>query len=147
MFNIDYHEKYILSAGYKNKTIQTQYKWNKLNFMDIQYPLGINHRLPLSYMAKTYIWLEETNQRINEFSIGYMMNPNFSINKALKEQVKVCLKNTFSTSTLSHISKILFKPDTRVLALLFFNNRKKCKENAQSVQLCNIYKYKKLCLY
>ena len=54
------------------------------------------------------------------------MNPNLSINKYYKEQVKVCLKNKISTSTLTHINKILLKPDTRVLALvMFFENRKK----------------------
>ena len=94
--------------------------------MDIQYLLGTNHHLPLSHMAKSYIWIEEKNKLIDEFSIGYMMNPNLSINKAFKDQVKLCLKNTFSTSTLSHISKILLKPYTRVLALvIFFENRKK----------------------
>ena len=65
-------------------------------------------------MAKRYIWLEETNQRINEFSIGYTMNPNLNINKAFREQVKVCLKNKISTSTMTHISKILLKTNKRV---------------------------------
>ena len=148
MFNIDNHKKEILAVGYKDKTIQTQDKWNKLNIMDIKYLLGTNHRLPLSHMAKSYIWLEETNHRINEFSIGYTMNTNLRINKAFKEQVKVCLKTTFSKSTLSHTSKILLKPDKRVLALVMFSkNGKKCKENVQSVELCNIYNYKKLCLF
>ena len=148
MFNIYNHEKDILAVGYKNKTIETKYKWNKLDFIDIQSLLGTNHRLPISHMAKSYIWLEESNQRINELSIVYMMNPNFSVNKAFKDQVKVCLKTTFSTSTLSHISKILLKPDTRVLSLvIFFDNRNKCRENVKSVELCNIYNYKKLCLY
>ena len=50
------------------------------------------------------------------------------------------MKNTFSTKTQSHISKILLKPDARVLALVMFSeNRKKCKENVQSVEMCNIY--------
>ena len=53
------------------------------------------------------------------------MNPNFSMNKAFKEKVKLCMKTTFSTSTMTHISKILLIPDTRVLALvMFFYNRK-----------------------
>ena len=60
--------------------------------MRIQSLLGTYHRLPLSHMAKSYIWLEEKNQRINEFSIGYMMNPNLNMNKSFREQVKVCLK-------------------------------------------------------
>ena len=83
--------------------------------MDIQSLLGNNHRMPLSHMAKSYIWLEETNQRIKEFSIGYTMNPNLSMKKYFREQVKVCMRITFSTSTMTHISKILLKPNTRVL--------------------------------
>ena len=43
--------------------------------------LETNNRLPLSHMAKGYIWLEEANQHINEFSIGYRMNPNLNTKK------------------------------------------------------------------
>ena len=53
--------------------------------MHIKSLLGNNHSLTLSHMDKSCMWLEETNQRINEFSIGYMMNPNLSISKDLKE--------------------------------------------------------------
>ena len=148
MFNIDNHEKDILAVGYKNKTIETEDKWNQLNLIDILSLLGTNHLLPLLNMAKSYIWLEEKNQRVNEFSIGYMMNPNLNMNKVFREQMKVCLKTTFSTSTMTQISKILLKPNTRVLSLvMFYDNRKKCKENIQSVELCIIYNYKQLCLY
>ena len=59
MFDIDNHEKDILAVDYKNKTIGTKDKWNQLNLIDIQSLLGTNHRLPLSHMAKSYIWLEE----------------------------------------------------------------------------------------
>ena len=107
--------------------------------MDIQYLLGTNNRLTLSHMDKSYICLEETNQLINEFSFGYIMNTYLSINKAFKEPVKICMKTKFATTTQSHISKRLLKPDKRVLALtMFVENRKKNKENVQSVELCNI---------
>ena len=56
-------------------------------------------------MAKSYIWLEETKVRINEFSIGYMIDPNLDINKAFKEQVNKFTKNTFGAITQPHISK------------------------------------------
>ena len=56
--------------------------------MHIQSLLGTNHRLPLSYMAKSYIWLEETYQRINEVSIGYIINPNMSIKNLSKSKLK-----------------------------------------------------------
>ena len=71
--------------------------------------LVANCRMPLLYMSKTYIWIEETNQRINEFSFGYMMNPNLYKNKAFKEQVKACFRNTFGKDTNSHINTILMK--------------------------------------
>ena len=48
---------------------KTEDKWNQLNLIDIQSLLGTNHHLPLSHMAKFFIWIEETNQRINEFYI------------------------------------------------------------------------------
>ena len=47
MFNIENHEKEILSVVYKNKIIETKDKYNQLNLMDIQSLLGTNHRLPL----------------------------------------------------------------------------------------------------
>ena len=116
--------------------------------MDIQYLLGTNHHLPLSRMYKSYIWIEETNQCINEFYIGYIINTNLIINKAFKEQVKICMRTTFSTTTQQHISKILLKPNTRVLSsVMFYDTRNKSKGNFQSVGLCNINNYKQLCLY
>ena len=89
MFDIDNHKKQTLAVGIENKRIENKDKWNQLNLIDIQYLLGNNHHLHLSHMTKSYIWLEETNQRINEFSIGYMMNPNFHENKVFREQVKL----------------------------------------------------------
>ena len=49
--------------------------------------LGTNNRLPLLHTAKCFIWLEETGKRINEFKIGYMINPSLHVNKSFKEQV------------------------------------------------------------
>ena len=118
LLNIDQYEKEILAVDYKK--IETKDKWNQMNLLDMQYLLGTNFSMPLLHMSKSYIWLEETNQRINELSIGYMMNPNLNRSRAFKDQVKLCLKNTFGPDTNSHISKTLQKPNTRVLALVIF---------------------------
>ena len=107
--------------------------------MRIPFLLGTNNRLPLSRMDKSYIWLEETNQRINEFSIGYMMNPNLGINKSFKEQVKICMKTEFGAMTQQHICNILSKTNTRVLELVMFYDTRQKK--IQSVELCNLYYY------
>ena len=103
MFDIDNHEKEILAVGYEKKPIESKDKWNQLNLLDMQYLLGTNCPRPLLHRSKSYIWLKESNQRINEFYIGYMMNPNFHKNKALKYQVKGFLENTFGPSTNIHI--------------------------------------------
>ena len=60
---------------------------------------GANHRVPLFHMAKSFIWLEETKEHINYFSIGYMTNPKLNINKAFREQVHKCMNNIFGPST------------------------------------------------
>ena len=96
--------------------------------MHVQSILGNNHRLPLSHMDKSYICLEETNQRINEFSIGYMLNLNLSIDKAFKEQIKICMKTTFGRMTQQHSSKILSKTNTIVLALVMFYETRQRKQ-------------------
>ena len=76
------------------------------------------------------------------------MNPNLNMNKVFREQVKVCLKKIFGPYTNIHIGKILLNKNTIVLTLvMFYENKKKFKENVQSVELCNIYNYKKLCLH
>ena len=84
------------------KKIEIKDKWNQLNLTDIQSLLGTNHHLHLSNTAKSFIWIEETNQRINEFSIVYMMNPNLNTKKAFREQVKVQSRKYFSNMVLDH---------------------------------------------
>ena len=91
-------------------------------------------------MDKSYIWIEETNQRINEFSIGYMMNPNFSIKKAFKEQVKICMKTTFGTMNQQHISKIVSITNAILLALVMFYDTRQKKQKKFKVLSCVIYK-------
>ena len=84
MFDIYNHEKEFLAVGYKRKTIENKDKWNQLNILDVQSLLGTKHLMPLKHMAKSYIWLEETNQRINDFSIVYTTNPNLHKNKPFR---------------------------------------------------------------
>ena len=54
--------------------------------------LGNNIRLLLFHMDKSFIWIEETKERINNFFIGYMINPALNINKAFREQMNKYIK-------------------------------------------------------
>ena len=138
--NIDQYEKEILAVDYINEIIETKDQWNQMNPLNMQSMLGANCRMPLLHMSKSYIWIEEKNQRINELSIGYMMNPTLNRNRAFKYQVKVCLKQTFGPDTNSHISKTLQKPNTRVLSLvIFYESGKTIIRKLSRVFICVIY--------
>ena len=67
----------------KNKDI-----WNYCHHMPMLLLLGANHCLPLIHMAKHFISINETKQRINEVTTGYMINKGLNVNKAFREQVE-----------------------------------------------------------
>ena len=67
-------------------------------------------------MPKRKFYIEETNERINEFSFAYMFNPTLYTNKVFKDQVKVCLGNTFGADTNKHINNILLRHNTRLIS-------------------------------
>ena len=71
--------------------------------------LGGNHFLPLLHMAKHFIWIEETGKRINQFEIGYMIDPSLYVNKAFKEQVEKCINTTFGELSQNFIKNTLSK--------------------------------------
>ena len=76
--------------------------------------LGSNHRLPLFHMAESFIWIEETKERINIFLIRYMINSKLNTNKAFRKQVFIYLNIVFIPTTQYHIGATLAKKTTRV---------------------------------
>ena len=86
-----------------------------------------------------FIFLEEKKEGINNFSIGYMINPNFNINKSFIEQVDKSMNNTFGPITQPHIRATLTKYKTRVFTLLIFYETRKNTKKAFKVLSCAIY--------
>ena len=80
--------------------------------------LGVNCRIPLIHMSKRNIYIEETNECMNDFSFAYMCNSNLYRHKVFKDQVKICLNNTFGADTNKQINVIFLRPNTRVIALI-----------------------------
>ena len=79
--NIVIYEKNISAEYFINNKIETKDKWNQINFLNIESVLGANFRMSLLHMSKRKNWIEETYQRINEFSFGYMFNPTLHTKK------------------------------------------------------------------
>ena len=92
MSNLVIYEKKVSAEDFMNKKIETNEKWNQINFLSMESVLGANFCMRLLYMSNRKIWIEETNQCINKFSCRYMFNPTLYINKVLREQVKACFK-------------------------------------------------------
>ena len=88
----------------------------------LYFKYGVCVRGQLSYSFNTYVkeknYIEETNERMNEFSFAYMCNPTLYRHKVFKEQVKLCLNNTFGADTNKQINFILLRPNTRVIVLI-----------------------------
>ena len=86
--NIVRYEMNMTSDDFINKTIETRDKWNQLYLLSMDSVLGANCGIPLIHMSKRKIYIEETNERINEFSFAYMCNPTLYKHKVFKDQVK-----------------------------------------------------------
>ena len=117
---VDTYEQDILSVGNNNQKTPVKDKWNHCNNIPMLSLLVDNHRPPLFHMDKSFIWLEETKERINDFSIGYMINPKFNFTKAFREKVFKCMNNTVGPINQTYIRATLAKKTTRVLELLMF---------------------------
>ena len=78
----------MISVGNRNKKNKNKDRWNYCHHMPMLQLLGANNRLPLFHMAEHFIQMNVSKQRMNDFTIGYMINPGLNVNKALREQVK-----------------------------------------------------------
>ena len=66
------YDNTITSDDYEDKKIKAKVKWNQINLISMESVLGSNCRIPLLHMSKREVFIEVTNERINEFSYAYM---------------------------------------------------------------------------
>ena len=104
----------------ENIKIKPKHLFHDINLISMLSFLGANNRLPLFHMTKSLVYIQEIDQHINQFSIGYMINPRLNTNGIFKDQVNICMKKTFNVTEQKHITKILTQENTRVLALLWY---------------------------
>ena len=67
--------------------------------------LGTNCRIPLIHISNRKMYTKGTNECINGFYFAYMFNPTLHTNKVFREQVKICLSNTFGEDTKNILIK------------------------------------------
>ena len=74
---IDTYKQDMIEVGNWKKTLTNGIIFNHIPMQSL---LGVSHCVPLFYMARE-IWLEDTKELNNEFSIGYVINPTLKMNK------------------------------------------------------------------
>ena len=89
----------ITSDDFVNKKIEKKHKWNKLYLLSMESVLGVSCRITLLHMSKRKVYIDITNERINEFSFAYICNPTLFRHRVFKKQLKLCLKDTFGADT------------------------------------------------
>ena len=91
-------------------------------------------------MDKRFICLVETGEIINDFEIGYMINPSFHVNEAFRYQVEKCMNTTFGKFTQPFIKATLSKNNTSMLSLIMFHETRGGNSKKYfSVLSCVIY--------
>ena len=69
-------------------------------------------------MSKRMVHLYTTDERINRFAIGCMINPSLHVNKVFMEQVANFLNATFHENTMVPITYVMKNRNTCVLVLI-----------------------------
>ena len=58
--------------------------------------VGVNHCPPISHLSKRMVHIYTTGKTINQFEIGYMINPSLNFKNAFRTQVEKCFGDYFS---------------------------------------------------
>ena len=108
-------------------------KWGKIGVVPLMPLVGVNHCQPILHMSKIMFHCYSTDEIINKFSIGYMINPSLNCNKLFREQVEKFSSVSFHKNTMETIKDCLRENNTCVMALIIFmrimdKNQKKCIE-------------------
>ena len=98
-----------MSVGNENKKHKNRDRWNYCRHIIMLPLLGDNHCLSLLHMDKHFVWISKTKKRINEFDIGYIINPILRVNKAFGYQVEKFMNTTFGELTPLFIKATLSK--------------------------------------
>ena len=65
--------------------------------------VGVNHRKHILYMSKIMVHCYSTYETINQYAIGYMINPSLNCNKVFRVQVEKLLSVSFHSRTMKTI--------------------------------------------
>ena len=72
----------------KKETLPGKDKWETLAVIPLMPLVGVNNIQPILHMYKIMVKCYSTDETINQFVIGYMINPSLNCNKVFRIQVE-----------------------------------------------------------
>ena len=68
----------------KNKKLPGKDKWETLDVILLMPLVGVNNCQPILHMSKIMVHCYSTDETINQFVIGYIINPSLNCNKVFR---------------------------------------------------------------
>ena len=75
--------------GKRKEKVPGKDKWETLDIIPLMPLLGFNHRQPILHMYIRMVHCYSIDESIDQFAIGYMINPSLYVNKVFREQVEI----------------------------------------------------------
>ena len=88
-------------------------------------------------MSRRFIYINTTNEIINQFAIEYMINPTIHANKVFRDKVEKYSRGKFHQKTMELIRNVMRKKDTCVISLvIFYETRTKIPIKVYRALIC-----------
>ena len=71
--------------------------------------VGVDHRQPILHMFKIIVHCYNIDETINQFTIGYIINPSLKFNNIFRTQVENFSSVSFSSIIMKNIRYFLMK--------------------------------------
>ena len=104
--------------GKRKENILAKDKWEIPAVIPLMPIVGVNHHLPILRMSKIMVHIYTTGKTINQFSIGYMINPWLKFRNEFRTKFEKLFGGYFSIRTMKAIKNCLMKNNTSVMALI-----------------------------
>ena len=108
-----------------NRKTSLKDKWEYFDVIIILPLLEVNRRLPLLHMSKNIVHVNTIEECINQFSIGYIINPTLHVDKVFRDQVGKFPKINISSRWHERYIIFMRKKDTCIIPLVMFYETKK----------------------
>ena len=123
----------IIELEKRNKKLSDKDKWETPYIIPLTPLLGVNYCQHILNKSKIMVHCYSTDETVNQFAIGYIINPSITYNKVFIIQAEKCLSLSFTAIRMETIKYFLRNNNKCVMALIMIyeNNGEKPKKGIE----------------